>query len=495
MARSSRSSNGGEKPDTGDPKTLRPEESTDLTTEYGPERIPGTYGTDTYRETLQPEESTDLTTEYGPERIPGTYGSDTYRETHQPEKSSEAALPPASEAQPIDVMKHLGRYSGLAQGGRFGNPDELSQEVVKAFNEGYLKLADAIESYTHGLEFAARYFEAVGGTMSAWQEEIYDKRNLVRTPQATNDFQPYVKWAHGDNPDASGMISRLAYALDVWAEYPDGKRPSPVVNEGETESAFITWLNSHGGYHGLYSGRGESRGRYVDPGDFAVYKLKITGAKPDETRFRVYLTGGEDLGAFEDHYPEAIAEVARELPEFAGHTPTIDHPAVYLREDDAAPLVKAFTDLGCALVESEMSSSPEPVIRERIRAQAAQSGGTATTTAPSPVASTPLPRRTAAAPTGRGRGRPAGGRGSSGSTPTPKGKNTRVWNALTTLMNNHEVTQIIIDDASKQALEQAEKIMLRLREIADDIEVELNKIDEKVARAETRKKSVRRKAA
>jgi hypothetical protein len=37
--------------------------------------------------------------------------------------------------------------------------------------------------------------------------------------------------------------------------------------------------------------------------------------------------------------------------------------------------------------------------------------------------------------------------------------------------------------------------MLRLFEIADDIEVELNKIDEKVARAETRKKSVRRKAA
>jgi hypothetical protein len=37
--------------------------------------------------------------------------------------------------------------------------------------------------------------------------------------------------------------------------------------------------------------------------------------------------------------------------------------------------------------------------------------------------------------------------------------------------------------------------MLRLREIADDIEVELNKIDGKVARAETRKKSVRRKAA
>ena len=62
-------------------------------------------------------------------------------------------------------------------------------------------------------------------------------------------------------------------------------------------------------------------------------------------------------------------------------------------------------------------------------------------------------------------------------------------------MNNHELTQIIIDDASKQALEQAEKIMLRLREIADDIEVELNKIDEKVARAETRNKSVRRKAA
>ena len=185
MARSSRSSIGGEKPDTGDPKTLRPEESTDLTTEYGPERIPGTYGTDTYRETLQPEES------------------------------SEAALPPASEVQPIDVVKHLDkRYSGVAQGGRFGNPDELSQEVVKAFNKGYLKLADAIESYTHGLEFAARYFEAVGGTMSAWQEEIYDKRNLVRTPQATNDFQPYVKSAHGDNPDASGMISRLAYALD-----------------------------------------------------------------------------------------------------------------------------------------------------------------------------------------------------------------------------------------------------------------------------------------
>ena len=113
-----------------------------------------------------------------------------------------------------------------------------------------------------------------------------------------------------------------------------------------------------------------------------------------------------------------------------------------------------------------MSSSPEPVIRERIRAQAAQSGGTATTTAPSPVASTPPPRRTAAAPTGRGRGRPAGGRVSSGSTLTPKGKNTRVWSALTTLMNNHELTQIIIDDASKQALEQAEKIMLRLREIA-----------------------------
>ena len=59
----------------------------------------------------------------------------------------------------------------------------------------------------------------------------------------------------------------------------------------------------------------------------------------------------------------------------------------------------------------------------------------------------------------------------------------------------NELTQIIIDDASKQALEQAEEIMLRLFEIADDIEVELNKIDEKVARAETRKKSVRRKAA
>ena len=49
-------------------------------------------------------------------------------------------------------------------------------------------------------------------------------------------------------------------------------------------------------------------------------------------------------------------------------------------------------------------------------------------------------------------------------------------------------------DDSKQALEQAEKIMLRLREIADDIEVELNKIDEKVARAEARKGG-RRKAA
>jgi len=58
-------------------------------------------------------------------------------------------------------------------------------------------------------------------------------------------------------------------------------------------------------YLALYQGRGESVGRYVDPGDFTVYKLKVTGAKPDETRFRVYLTGGEDLGAFEDHFPEA----------------------------------------------------------------------------------------------------------------------------------------------------------------------------------------------
>ena len=464
MAKTSR--NGAEQPDTGNPKTLPPEKSADLSSE----RTPGIDKT----ETLPPEKS-------------ATAPSAKDGETLRPEESTNEGLPPASDGKPIDVVRHQAER-------RFGNPDELSQEVVKAFNEGYLKLADAIESYTHGLEFAARYFEAVGGTMSAWQEEIYDKRNLVRTPQATNDFQPYVKWAHGDNPDASGMISRLAYALDVWAEYPDGKRPSPVVNEGETESAFITWLNSHGGYHGLYSGRGESRGRYVDPGDFTVYKLQITGATPDETHFRVYLTGGEDLGAFEDHYPEAIAEVARELPEFAGQTPTIDHPAIYLREDDTAPLVKAFTDLGCALVETEMSSSPEPVIRERIRAQAAQSGGTVTTTAPSPTASTPPPRRTAAAPTGRGRGRPAGQWSRGGGSTTPKGKHSRVVNAVNLLGQTKDLAQIIIGDASKHALEQAEKAMLFFREVADEIEIELNKIDEKVARAEARKGS-RRKAA
>jgi CO dehydrogenase nickel-insertion accessory protein CooC1 len=68
-------------------------------------------------------------------------------------------------------------------------------------------------------------------------------------------------------------------------------------------------------------------------------------------------------------------------------------------------------------------------------------------------------------------------------------------NARNLLGKTKDLAQIIIEDASKQALEQAEKIMLRLREIADDIEVELNKIDEKVARAETRKNSVRRKAA
>ena len=198
----------------------------------------------------------------------------------------------------------------------------------------------------------------------------------------------------------------------------------------------------------------------------------------------MYLTGGEDLGAFEDHFPEAGITT----------TPTIDHPAIYMSEDAAAPLVKVFTDLGCPLVETEMTPSGEPVTPEHIRAQAAQSGGATTTTAPPPAAAPTPPRRTAAAPTGRGRGRPAGQRSRGGGSTTPKGKHSRVVNAVNLLGQTKDLAQIIIGDASKHALEQAEKAMLFFREVADEIEIELNKIDEKVARAEARKGG-RRKAA
>jgi hypothetical protein len=398
------------------------------------------------------------------------------------EESTTDGLPPAREPQPIDVVK-------LQAERKFGNPDELSEGVVVAFRQGHLKLADSIESYTQGLELAARRFEAVGGTMEAWTADIYGVRNLVKTPQATNDFQPYVKWAHGDNRDTSGIISRLAYALHVWAEYPADKRPSPVVNEGETESAFIRWLKDHSGYYGLYRGRDESYGRYIDIGDYTVYKLKVNATKPDDIRWRVYLTGGEDLGDFEEHFPEAMAEVKRQTA--FDHAPTIDHPATFLTEGGTTALIKVFTDAGCHLVETEMAPSVEPVTPERIRAQAAQSSVFTTT---APTAPSSPPRRTAAAPTGRGRGRPAGQRSRGGGSTTPKGKHSRVVNAVDLLGQTKDLAQIIIGDASKHALEQAEKAMLFFREVADEIEIELNKIDEKVARAEARKGG-RRKAA
>jgi hypothetical protein len=69
-----------------------------------------------------------------------------------------------------------------------------------------------------------------------------------------------------------------------------------------------------------------------------------------------------------------------------------------------------------------------------------------------------------------------------------------VWNALNLLRLTENLVEIIIDDAKPEALRTAEYTMLMFREIADDIEVELNKIDEKRVRAEARKGG-RRQAA
>jgi hypothetical protein len=61
--------------------------------------------------------------------------------TLRPEESGSSETD--GEGKAIDVVK-------LQAERKFGTPDELSQEVVKAFNEGYLKMADAITSYTLG---------------------------------------------------------------------------------------------------------------------------------------------------------------------------------------------------------------------------------------------------------------------------------------------------------------------------------------------------------
>ena len=67
-------------------------------------------------------------------------------------------------------------------------------------------------------------------------------------------------------------------------------------------------------------------------------------------------------------------------------------------------------------------------------------------------------------------------------------------NALNLLGQTKDLAQIVIGDASKTATDNAERAMLFFREVADEIEIELNKIDEKVARAEARKGGCRKAA-
>jgi len=96
-------------------------------------------------------------------------------------------------------------------------------------------------------ELTAGLYIKHGGTPAKWCAYLASLRvPQSKTRQPASMFQPFLRWAKGGRPDTTGLLSKLAAALDEWLELGE-KRPSPITSTPGT-SEFAIWLGGHRGY-------------------------------------------------------------------------------------------------------------------------------------------------------------------------------------------------------------------------------------------------------
>jgi phage N-6-adenine-methyltransferase len=144
--------------------------------------------------------------------------------------------------------------------------DETLETVIAAFCAIERWEAAAALSPTVALEAVANLYGRLDpgfeeaatstGTSELWRIFIKEL-GIPVAAQATNDFQPFIKWLYGTKSDNSGLVSRMASALVAWARYPADQRPLAYLEAGvEGSTGFAVWMEENGGYDGVSRGRG-----------------------------------------------------------------------------------------------------------------------------------------------------------------------------------------------------------------------------------------------